>query len=386
MAFARLLLALLLLFAASPGQAASLRPLSVYFLDVGQGDAALVVSPTGKTVLIDAGPPEAQISLVSRVKQLVNGPLDLIILTHPHLDHLGGMSRVIQTVGVRRFMDPGFDHPSDAYRKVLDVVGQEAGQVMTPTPNAATPDAPLSIGLGEGATLSIFWPRVPQEPFLKNTRSDANSNSIVAKLTYGETSFLFTGDAEPETEARLLRQPQDYSATVLKVAHHGGRYSSTAPFLEAVRPQAAVISCGARNDYGHPTREALDRLGQVGARVWRTDRDGEVRAVSDGERVTLTAARGSAAAPVVVRGLGARAVPPVDTPRGTKSGPVEISVEPRGPAPRGEGGRFVSLKGSKVFHREDCAKLKRAKTQERTVYPDRASAMKERRPSEDCKP
>jgi len=382
MAFARLLLALLLLFAASPGQAASRKPLSVYFLDVGQGDAALIVSPTGKTVLIDAGPPEAQATLVPRVKQLVQGPIDLILLTHPHLDHLGGMSRVIQAVGVRRFMDPGFDHPSEAYRKLLDVVGQEAGQVMTPTPSLAAPDAPLSIGLGEGAALSILWPRVPQEPFLKNTRSDANSNSIIAKLTYGDTSFLFMGDAEPETEARLLGKALDFSATVLKVAHHGGRYSSTAPFLAAVRPQAAVVSCGARNDYGHPTPEALGRLQDVGARVFRTDQDGEVLAVSDGATVTLSATRGRSP-PVVVKGLGPGA------PRassGTKGKPAEIVIERQAPATSGSGGRYVSLKGSKVFHREDCPTLKRAKTQQRTVYPDRASALKERRPSEDCKP
>jgi competence protein ComEC len=376
MAFARSLLALLLLLAALPGQAAAPAPLSVYFFDVGQGDAALIVSPTGKTVLVDAGPPEAQATLVPRVRQLVTGPLDLALLTHPHLDHLGGMARVLQTVGARRFMDSGFDHPGDAYRRMLDVVGQEAGQVMTPAPNAATPEAPLTIGLGAGASLSIFWPRVPQEDFLRNTRSDANSNSIVARLTYGDTAFLFMGDAEPETEARLLSKAQDYSATVLKVAHHGGRYSSTAPFLAAVRPQVAVISCGTGNDYGHPTPEALGRLADVGARVFRTDQEGEVLAVSDGTQVTVTS-RGQPT-PLVVRGRRPQA------PAGT---PVSVAVErPVRAVGNGAGTRYVSLKGSKVFHREDCATLKRSKNQERTVYPDRASALRERRPSEDCKP
>jgi competence protein ComEC len=379
MAFARLLFALLVLLAASPGRAAPLPPLSVYFFDVGQGDAALIVSPSGKTVLIDAGPPEADDRLAPRVRQLVPGPLDLVILTHPHLDHLGGMARVIQTVGVRRFMDPGFDHPSEAYRKLLEVVGHDAHQVMTPTPNPKTPEAPLTIGLGEGASLSIFWPRVPQEPFLKNTRSDANSNSIVARLTYGGTSFLFMGDAEPETEAALLRKSLDFSATVLKVAHHGGRYSSTAPFLAAVRPQAAVISCGAGNDYGHPTQETLQRLGGVGARVLRTDQDGEVLAVSNGDTVTFTSSKGDAP-PLVVPGgpasPSAPLPPPVDTP----------AREARSTPARAEGTRYIGLKGSKVFHREDCSALRRAKTQGRTVYTDRDSALRERRPSEDCKP
>jgi competence protein ComEC len=375
MAFARHLLALLLLLAASSGRAAPLKPLSVYFFDVGQGDAALIVSPSGKTVLIDAGPPEADERLVPRVRQLVQGPLDLVILTHPHLDHLGGMVRVLQTVGARRFMDPGFDHPSEAYRKLLEVVGHDVDQVMTPSPNSNNPEAPLTIGLGEGASLSIFWPRVPQEPFLKDTRSDPNSNSIVARLSYGGTSFLFTGDAEPETEAALLARSVDLRATVLKVAHHGGRHSSTAPFLASVRPQAAVISCGTGNEYGHPTPDALQRLGAQGARVLRTDRDGEVLAVSDGDRVTFTTRRGNGP-PLVVSGGSTGPVAP----------PLVAKTEPKAPAPGTGSTRYVGLKGSKVFHREDCATLRRSKTQGRTIYTDRDAALRERRPSEDCKP
>src|SRR5687768_9474376 len=157
MPFVRLLLALFVLLAALPGQAApspapqapTLKPLTVYFFDVGQGDAALIISPTGKTVLIDGGPPGSDDELVPRVRQLVQGPLDLVILTHPHLDHLGGLAKVIQAVGVKRYMDPGFDHPSESYRKLLDVVGQKAGQVMTPTPNPSSPETLLTVGLGE---------------------------------------------------------------------------------------------------------------------------------------------------------------------------------------------------------------------------------------------
>ncbi|MET0402710.1 MAG: ComEC/Rec2 family competence protein [Cystobacter sp.] len=383
MAFARLLLALLVLLAAFPGHTASL---SVYFLDVGQGDAALIVSPTGKTVLIDAGPPEAAERLAPRVRQLVQGPLDLVILTHPHLDHLGGMSRVLQTVGVRRFMDPGFDHPSDAYRRLLDLVGQEAQQVMTPAPNPTNPEEPLTIGLGEGAALSIFWPRVPQEPFLKNTRSDPNSNSIVARLSYGETSFLFMGDAEPETEAALLRKTPDYGATVLKVAHHGGRHSSTAPFLAAVRPQAAVISCGAGNDYGHPTPEVIQRLGQVGARVFRTDQQGEVLAVSDGQTVTFTAQRAAGAPFVVIGGASDPSVLPPVSAQDAAPKVERPKTERPAASSSASAARYVGLKGSKVFHREDCATLRRSKTQGRTVYTDRDAALRERRPSQDCNP
>ncbi|WP_164010073.1 ComEC/Rec2 family competence protein [Pyxidicoccus trucidator] len=406
---ARLLSLLVLLLASLPGVAAPLpapagKSLTVYFFDVGQGDAALIVSPTGKTVLIDGGPPEAREHLTRRLKELVKEPLDLVILTHPHLDHLGGLTQALRAVGAKRFMDPGFDHASDAYRDLLSYVGGAVGQVMTPEPSAQAPHTLLTIGLGEGTSLTVLWPRVPQEPFLDNTRSDPNSNSIVAKLTYGKTAFLFTGDAEPDTEAALLRKPIDFSSTVLKVAHHGGRHSSTAAFLAEVKPKAAVISCGAGNDYGHPTAEALERLDASGARVFRTDVDGEVVAVSDGTSVTLRARKGRAA-PLVVPGTvkpgpvalgpilpgtqhvrsGTRAKEPEPASRAgsaTTRGPSETPSPSRAAA---EEGRFISLKGSKVFHSEDCRTLKRSKS-ERTVYPSRAAALSERRPAEDCHP
>ncbi|MDY7228529.1 ComEC/Rec2 family competence protein [Hyalangium rubrum] len=396
--FSRWLSLLLVLLTASvglaqPSPAPAPKPLTVYFFDVGQGDAALVVSPTGKTVLIDGGPPEAGERLASRLSQLVHAPLDLVILTHPHLDHLGSMKDAIRAVGAKRFMDPGFDHPSAAYRDLLDFVGDEVGQVMTPQPNPQAPESFLTIGLGEGVVLTIYWPRHPKEPFLKNTRSDPNSNSIVAKLSYGKTSFLFTGDAEPDTEAALLRQKADYSATVLKVAHHGGKHSSTEPFLAAVRPKAAVISCGAGNDYGHPTQEALERLGAVQARVFRTDQNGEIQAVSNGSTVTLQAARGGTP-PLVITGevkpvVNVPSAPPAPAATGREAVPVAWKAPaptPATPSPSPSALRFVSLKGSEVFHREDCSTLKRAKTKERKVYTSRSDAARERRAAEDCHP
>ncbi|WP_224366759.1 MBL fold metallo-hydrolase [Hyalangium versicolor] len=407
----RLLSLLVLLLAALPGLAQpspAPKPLTVYFFDVGQGDAALIVSPTGKTVLIDGGPPEAGEHLVSRLRELVHGPLDLVILTHPHLDHLGSMKDAIQAVGARRYMDPGFDHASAAYRDLLEYVGKEVGQVMTPEPNPQAPDSFLTIGLGEGATLTVYWPRYPREPFLKNTRSDANSNSIVTRLTYGKTAFFFSGDSEADTEEALLRKNTDYTSTVLKVAHHGGKYSSTEAFLAAVKPKAAVISCAARNEYGHPTQEALSRLAAVGAQVFRTDQDGDVQAISDGNTVTLQAAKGRTSRVVVpgeVRPIAASAsspsasgqTVPASAPAGaarTGREPVPASGKVPAPAPseRTEAPapsntmRFISLKGSEVFHREDCATLKRAKTKERKVYTRRADAARERRPAEDCNP
>ncbi|NVI97730.1 MBL fold metallo-hydrolase [Myxococcus sp. AM009] len=398
MSFVRWLALLVLLLASTPGQALAQstgQPLTVHFFDVGQGDAALIISPTGKTVLIDSGPPDARHRLEQRLRELVKAPLDLAILTHPHLDHLGGMSSALRSVGARRFMDPGFDHPSEAYRDLLNVVGDEVGQVMTPVPNPQDPRSLVTIGLGDGAALTVLWPRVPEDAFLTGTRSDPNSNSIVAKLTYGKTAFLFTGDAEPDTEATLLRKPIDLTSTVLKVAHHGGRHSSTAGFLAAVKPKAAVISVGAKNDYGHPTPAVLERLRAVKATVFRTDQDGEVVATSDGNVVSLRAEKRGGASELV--------------PGGVKAGPVALGPITRGTrrtsTPRGRGApstpaeapgtdttqrgtdtpRYFSLKGSKVFHKESCRTLKRSKSN-RTAYSSRAEAVRERRPAEDCHP
>jgi competence protein ComEC len=318
-------------------------------------------------VRIDGGPPEAGPALARRLRELVKGPLDLVILTHPHLDHLGGLPAALEAVGARRFMDPGFDHPSRAYRDLLTRVGKRVGQVLTPVPDPRHPEALVQVGLGEGVSLSILWPRVPVEPFLTHTRSDPNSNSIVVRLTYGRTAMLLVGDAERDTEERLLAAHRDLSATLLKVAHHGGSYSSSAPFLEAVRPRFAVISCGAGNDYGHPSPETLARLRAVGADVLRTDLQGEVTAQSDGTQVTVSAAH----------------APPAAVPPAPGGAPAARAT---GSSPGPSAAPYVGLKGSPVFHRADCPSLAHASTKGRTLYPTREAAARERRPAKDCHP
>jgi beta-lactamase superfamily II metal-dependent hydrolase len=170
----RLLLVFLLLGTALASAAGALpRPepgkLNVYFFDVGQGDSSLIVSPTGRTILVDGGPPEAGHALLEKLSGLVSGPLDLVVLTHPHLDHLGGLEGVVKRFGARRYFDPGFDHPSTPYRRLLDAVGAKGIQYVEPRLDAS--GAPMTIGLGEGASLTVLWPRRPAEPFLSGTRS-----------------------------------------------------------------------------------------------------------------------------------------------------------------------------------------------------------------------
>lgn len=269
------------LAAALPAQAETAK-LRVDFIDVGQGDAALVTSPAGKTVLIDGGPPEAGADLAAFIAARTKDPVDLVLLSHRHADHLGGLAAVIEKLGARMYMDAPFPHPSPLYAALLRVLGAKGIPVRAATAGRA-------IDLGGGATLTLLG---PPDPVLRRTRSDVNSNSVVARLDYREMSVLFTGDAERPTERWLLAVGRTLRATVLKVAHHGSKHSSTAALLRAVAPRAAVVSAAAHNDYGHPAPATLARLAAAGARVWRTDRDGTITLETDGRSVEIRSSRG----------------------------------------------------------------------------------------------
>ncbi len=272
---------LLSLLIGGPANAGTLR---VDMLDIGQGDAFLLRTPAGKTILIDAG--DGKYDVVPMLRDRGVKSLDLVIATHAHSDHIGGMDEVLDGVPIKLYVDQGLPHTTRTYAMVMERV--ESHGVAYKTGGAGQ-----LFRLDDGIEIALLGP--PKIP-LKDTRSDLNSNSVVARVTHGENCFLFTGDAEEPTERWLLRQGME-PCEVLKVAHHGSSHSTTDAWLRAVAPEIALISLGEGNPYGHPSRETLGRLERAGAQVYRTDKHGSVTVFSDGKKLTVQAGQARAAAP-----------------------------------------------------------------------------------------
>lgn len=262
--------------AASPGSGGA--HLAVHFIDVGQGDSILVQAPSGKTMLVDGGPVDASGRLVAYLKAQKVSRIDVLVATHPHADHIGGLIEVLRTFVVGLVVDSGKVHTTATYERFLTLIDQKNIRFRLGR-------AGDSIDLGPGLDVRILH---PSEPLPENM----NDCSVVIRLQYGKVGFLFTGDAEREAENAILRSGADLHATVLKVAHHGSRTSSSPWFLKAVEPAVAVILVGAGNSYGHPHRVTLLNLAGYVDRVYRTDVDGDVVVITDGTTFRVDTARG----------------------------------------------------------------------------------------------
>jgi competence protein ComEC len=253
--------------------------LHVSFLDVGEGDATLIQS-AGQNILIDGGPsPQAIGKELSQKLPFWERTIDLVILSHPHLDHLAGLIEVINRYHVKAILAPEVVENTAAYKEWMNLIKSK--------------NIPLSyavrgqqIKLSNGAILEILN---PQSSAIASDETDIENLGIVLKVAYGSRSWLLTADIFSETESLLVKERLGLSCDVLKVSHHGSKTSSSADFLRAAHPQTAVISCGAGNLFGHPQAAILDRLKD--ASIYRTDLSGNIEFTSDGSRLWIKTAR-----------------------------------------------------------------------------------------------
>ena len=252
----------------------ALADLEIHFLDVGQGDCTVVLCD-GESMVVDGGPRSASRFVYSYInKGLQLKKIDYVISTHPHVDHVAGLSSVLVAAPVDLLLTPVTEWDSQAFAHMVEYAEQQGVPVVVPQEGDT-----LRLG-GALVTILHCWPEAID---LGRT----NDASIVIRIDYGEASFLIMGDAEDWTEYMMIDDGANLKADVLRVAHHGSKYSSTMEYLQTVQPVYAVISVGRDNSYGHPHEETLDRLAEVGAQVLRTDEMGTIVMVSDGNSIIV---------------------------------------------------------------------------------------------------
>jgi len=251
-----------------------LRPryLTVDFFDVGQGDAELIRTPQGQTILIDGGPDKKILEKLGTALPWADRSLDLVVLSHPHADHVSGLIEVLQRYRVRRILATGVVHTTPEYIKWLELIKNKKIPL-------TVAQAGQRIEFSGGVVLEILW---PLDSYAGQQVGDLNATSIVARLSYGPSSALFTGDTPRENEQLLLNSGANLKAQLLKVAHQGSRTSSSEEFIRAVAPRVAIIPVGRDNRFGHPHAEVVERLKNLVSQVLRTDRDGDIRFASNG--------------------------------------------------------------------------------------------------------
>lgn len=293
--------------------------LTVHFIDVGQADCILVLG-NGQAMLIDAGNNDDSPLVIEYLKSLGIETLDVVIGTHPHEDHIGGLDDVIDAFEIGKIYLSYREHTTKTYLDVLDAIQRKNMKYSVPKAG----DEFLICG-GQAQVVG------PVQEY-----EDINNASIVLRLVYGEVSFLFTGDMEAQAENDVLDRGYPVASDVLKVGHHGSSTSSSYVFLREVSPQYAVIMCETDNSYGHPHEEVMERLRDMRVQVWRTDLEGTIVLSTDGK--TLTASAGEAARPQT-------------SPNSASSS--EQSQEQV----------YIGNKNSKVFHQTTCNSLPAEKNQ-----------------------
>ena len=297
----------------------------VHFIDVGQADSALVICD-GHYMLIDGGNAEDSDLIYAYLERHGGEHLDYMVATHAHEDHIGGLSGALNYATVDTAYCPVTEHSTKVFQNMVKYLDEQGKSLTVPAPGDT-----FSLG---SAQVEILGP--------VKEYSDTNNTSIVLRVDFGDTSFLFTGDMESTAEEDLVESGADLRATVLKAGHHGSDTSSSYVFLREVMPKYTVISVGEGNKYGHPSGEVLSRYRDAGSEVYRTDMQGHIIASSDGKTVTF------------------RTEKEADTATNPTSNPT----------PRTYVGNSASMK----FHLPDCASAKTIQEDNRVEFQTRLEA------------
>lgn len=323
---------------------------SVHFIDVGQADAALVLCD-GESMLIDGGNVADSGLMYSYLKKYSVSHLDYVVATHAHEDHVGGLAGALNYATVDTVYCPTTSFGTDAFEDFVKYVERRKAKI-------TVPKAGDSFNLGGAEVLIISC----------NAAEGTNNSSIVLKITYGETSFLFTGDAERDAELEMIDGEYDLSSTVLKVGHHGSDTSTSYVFLREIMPEYAVISVGANNEFGNPTEDVLSRLRDADVTVYRTDLQGTVICNSNGKEVRFEVYKNAEADTLSgpsysgSHGSNADTTPAVtnplvtDAPSTTPQQAESITYD------------YVLNTNSKKFHYPDCSSVKNMKDKNKAFH------------------
>ena len=321
-----------------PTEVAEGSSFEIHYIDVGQADAALVLCD-GQAMLIDGGNAEDSNLIYAYLKKLSLDHLQYIVCTHAHEDHVGGLAGALNYATVDVAFSPVTSYDSRAFGNFVTYLDKQGVSI-------TIPKAGDSFSLGS-ATVSILGPI--------NSSDDPNNTSIVLRIVYGDTSFLFTGDAEREEEQDILNAGYTLDSTVLKVGHHGSETSTSYVFLREIMPEYAVISLGTGNSYGHPTDAVLSRLRDADVKVYRTDLQGDVICTSDGKTVSFSVARNADADTLA-------SVGPNSTQSGGNTGTTqpEQTVTPSQEEPTNApvGTDYILNTNTHKFHYPGCSSVK----------------------------
>ena len=340
-----LVMMLMLVFTASAAGDES--GFSIHFIDVGQADAAVIMCD-GEVLMIDGGNTGDSSLIYSYLTRTLGlEHIDYMIGTHAHEDHIGGLAGALNACTVGTVYSPVTDYDSEAFQDFKRYAEDQVGSLTIPIVGD-------TFNLGS-ATVQFLSPAYQY--------SDTNDTSIVVRIVYGNTSFLFTGDAEWEPEHDMVEAGYDLSATLLKVGHHGSDTSTAYVFLREIMPQYAVISVGEGNSYGHPTEDTLSRLRDAGATVFRTDLQGDIICYSDGNTLTFVTEKDAPAEEI-------------NTGETTWNwgAPVEDEHEDVVPDESGEA-PYIGNKNSKKLHYAECSSVDDMKEKNKVEFYSRDEAI-----------